>query len=149
MRKIKFILIATLSIFSIITMAQEKPVVNKVVFESHTRGGHKSVEVTAQEMVFEIGTKLSAVKLKNEDWECIITIINNIALQDIEKWESPSKESSRDAAWISSISITVDNDQTFESNTFDNNRSPEKLSQLMECLIGLDKKYNKKDNRFF
>jgi hypothetical protein len=149
MRQIKFILLTIMSLFSIMTMAQEKSVVKKVVFESHTRGGHKSVEITADSMIFKMGAEENKVNLKKEDWECIVSIVNNIALQNIEKWESPSKESSRDAAWISSLSITVDNDQTFESNTFDNNKSPEKLSQLMECLIGLDKKYNKKDNRFF
>jgi hypothetical protein len=147
MEKTKSILILLFSLLATITMAQEYAI-DKVQFESSTRGNRISMEVNSEELTFVKNGNEQKHKLKAEDWQQILSIIKTLSLQTIGQLESPTTKRFSDAAMHSKLTIVTTNEM-FASQTFDNQKPPEPLNVLMERLIQLDKDYNKKENRMF
>ena len=145
-------ILATISILSILLAnscnAQSELDLTQVVFESQIRGGKKQVVINQDQIKFSYNQDEYTAELSKEKWNQLKDIIFKIDMDKYETYSTKNMDRARDAAWHSSISLTLSGDD-YESQNFDNQNAPEQLGELMRFIVALEKKSNKLEKKLF
>jgi protein-tyrosine-phosphatase len=134
-------ILVTVIIFTVImSFAHAQKKVTKIEFSTLTRGSHQltyitkdSVEIVKQNGVDTSEDRLFR-KLKSHDWEDLVKALKTTSLEEIPTLVSPTKNRAFDGARHSSITIIVENGETY-THVFDNENPNEKLQPLMQCIL--------------
>jgi hypothetical protein len=116
---------------------------SEVMFESFTRGGRLSLTIKADSLIImEDDVEMKFSVLAN-DWKKLAGLLDKLEIEKIGSYPAPSSGRSSDAAWHSTIKITV-NGKTYASSEFDNRNAPSKLKDVMNYITEIEKRYSKK-----
>lgn len=126
---------------SLCLWAQQAPV-NKIKFESFTRGYQKTVEISPDSILIE-ESGAQPVKIKRvtqpEEWEQLMRRLEGVNPARLPELETSGKGHARDAALHSTITLFTPS-ATYSSPTFDNYQAPQALSGLMEAIRKIEEK---------
>ncbi len=137
-----------LSLCACLPTAAQKESVNKLLFESKTRGSSRTIEINSKEVIFDKNGTKTNYKIKPEEWERMLLVTDLIPLNEIADMKSPTSKRLSDRALHSKIVIET-TDKTYSSQTFDDLHPPKPLLELMKFLIQLDEDYHHGGELFF
>lgn len=127
----------------IVPFQQEKHNITKVEFTSMTRGYQESVVFTPDsvsgnkpEPGDRTKTKSFHQPLKKQEWKHLSGLVSSIPRAEFENLKSPTNKRAYDGAKHSTITITLDNGETY-LHLFDDETPNEKLQPLMKCIATL------------
>lgn len=109
-----------------------------VIYDSHTRGYHFTATVydTHITVVKEYNGTPQRLEVKPEDVEALKEIISGMTLENINKYEAPTKKRHYDGAPHTSITVFRNNEK-FSSQVFDGGFPPEALTELVNKVLSL------------
>ncbi len=145
--KIEFCLLL-FSLCACIPTTAQKDTVNKLLFESKTRGSSLTLEINSQEVIFDKNGSKTSYKTTSEEWEHLLLVTALISLHKIDDMKAPTNKRASDGAMHSKIIIETTN-KTYSSQTFDDLHPPKPLMELMKYLIQLDEDYHHGGEHFF
>jgi hypothetical protein len=135
--------ILLLAISFLASFQQGNHKITKVEFSSMTRGYQESVVFTPDSVR---GSKPDAgdrskvnafnQSLKKQDWKHLTGLVSSVPRTEFENLKSPTNKRAYDGAKHSTITITLDNGETY-LHLFDDETPNEKLQPLMKCISKL------------
>ena len=137
----KLLLSLVFLFISLCVWAQQAPV-NKIKFESFTRGYKKTVEISPDSVLVEesgANSKKLRRAIQWAEWEQLISALKDVHPANLPGLETKGKVHARDAALHSTITLTTDAG-SYSTPTFDNYQAHAKLSDLMEAIKKIEEK---------
>jgi len=125
--------------------APQQGKISRIEFETATRGYHKNITITSRMIMIkqqsrdDVNEHTMKLKIKQSDWNDLLTLLKNISLDEIATLVSPTMQRASDAARTSTLSV-VDVNGTLYSHTFDNEDPNEKLKPLMTRIIAIERR---------
>ena len=132
-----FIILVTVST---IGSAQDRKV-EKIEFNTLTRGYMENVMITADSVIFTKGGNSKEKQKKNgrlttkKEWKCLLKKIQSIDLSNISELESPTMKRAFDGAKHSKI-VIYNNGKSYQ-HLFDDENPHQILSGLMICIVDI------------
>lgn len=134
------------SFFSLAVSAQSSKEINRIEFNSGTRGYSEQIIITPDSIIsiqqdFKMDQKprVKTRACSAKEWSKLLECLKDVRLTEIETLESPTMKRAYDGASHGSIIITSSDKQTY-SHGFDDEDPHKKLKPLMVEI----KRYRKK-----
>src|SRR5438128_1341528 len=115
---------------------QHRNIINKIEFNTLTRGAHQEIIIT-DDSISIVNRSLTNTtenrlkyKIEKGDWQKLLNALDGISLEQIPSFTSPSNKRAYDGAWHSSIIISTTSHKSF-MHSFDNEEPNQKLKPLM------------------
>lgn len=113
--------------------------ISEIRYETYSRGfaaqyviSEDSISVTNG--TFEKTTQTRAIT--KAEWQNLMATLNNLKIQNIETLEPPTEGRMVDAAAQANLSITQNNN-VFETKTFDHGNAPAPIEPLVKAILRL------------
>ncbi len=118
----------------------EQSSVSSVTYTAMTRGSSYTCIVKKESIHIDSSVDKENQKrnISLKEWESVSALIDSSTLNDIHKFEAPTKESATDRARIATLVLMVEG-KTYESAPFDEGNPPEELRPLIEMILRLAK----------
>lgn len=107
-----------------------------ITYEAITRGSSIEIKATSSLFIYKDVETGKQFKPTKNDWKSIKTLIKEINLSEMYRFNAPSEESSVDAALQATLSIYTHN-MSYRSQTFDHGNPPKELKKIIEKLFDL------------
>ena len=144
----KSIFLIILTIISLQGCAQNNHMLNNdtvVEYTASTRGYFYKTTVTKNTITLtkdRSEIEIEKIDCKKEQWDNIISLINDIEVEKIETFNPPTTKRQVDAAAHTNIAIKI-NDAIYQSQTFDSGSPPVELEPLVKAILTLGKSVEK------
>lgn len=125
--------------------APQQEEVSQIEFATFTRGFHKNIIVTKDQIVIaqqsqgDVSEHTSKSKISKADWNELMLSIKPVSLSNISTLQSPGMQRASDAARTSTLSITDGKGKVY-SHTFDNEDPNEQLKPLLKCILAIEQR---------
>ena len=116
--------------------SQNETGVISIIYEAITRGSSIEIKATSSLFTYKDIEPEKQFKPTKNDWKSVKTLIEEINLSEMYRFNAPSEKSSVDAALQATLSITL-NETTYSSQTFDHGNPPKELKKIIEKLFDL------------
>ena len=108
-------------------------------YESSTRGNFKKVIVKEDAVLttFERdGSKFTTQKMSKETWNRLMTLLNNVNLEQMKDLKAPTNNRASDRAASGKLTV-VTQENTFVSDFFDHGNPPAKIAEITKMIVDL------------
>jgi len=128
--------------------ASELETAQKICFETGTRGSHKIMTITPNQVIFEENGAKRNAPLEEDQWQLILNSLSKLDIAKIDKLRAPTQGRETDQAWHSTIIFTFAKKE-YRSTSFDGELAPKELSALITALKEIDESVNNENQLFF
>ena len=111
-----------------------------IEYQANSRGFHQKIIVQNQNIAVsndrDDKVMPTATKLSNSDWKEVLTLFNEVKLENLQNLKAPTEKRMYDGAAIASFKIII-NDKTYETPSFDHGFPPIEIKKLVDKLVSL------------
>ena len=110
-----------------------------IIYVASTRGFYEKTWITKNSISFTTDRSLKnvmAFKCKEEDWNTLLTLLNEINLKELPELEAPSKNYQVDGAAMANLSIEL-NTETIQTQIFDHGNPPKAIFKLVNKVLSM------------
>lgn len=110
-----------------------------ISYEASTRGFYERTWVTRDSVSFSTDRNLNDIvrsKCKIEDWDVLISLLDEIDVKSLSKLEAPTKMHQVDGAAMATLTVEI-NSETFETTIFDHGHPPKVISSLVKKVLSM------------
>lgn len=130
-------LILPFLLFSLINCNSQQA--DEISYLVQSRGYYSKITVTETILIVQKErneTTAKSFKISKEQWRELQTLVGQIEVGELSNLKTSTQGQQVDAAHSAQLSVRVGS-ATYESNSFDSNNPPEKISKLLAKLLQL------------
>lgn len=133
----KLFLLLTLTFLTACSGLKTKSKNVVLTYEASTRGSF--VKITADENQWSFsrerdGKDVKSSPMKKEDWNQMLTLLDNANFEMLANYSAPSNDRARDAAMIGKFLVRV-KDKEYKSVLFDHGNPPVEIAEVVSKMI--------------
>jgi hypothetical protein len=142
----KIIYVFLFSFLFTVVRCQTTGSISKIEFSTATRGFQKQIFISPDSITEIVdGRKESNVvkrKLTADQWNSLLQDLQDITLNEVPSFPSPTSKRNFDGAHHSTLTITAQDGKTWQ-HSFDDEAPHEKLKPLMGSILKIEKEVRK------
>jgi septum formation inhibitor MinC len=106
--------------------------IDSISYEAHTRGRSVTIFVSDNQLIYNNQN----ITITINNWGTLLSLIEDIRLEDISLLEAPSEERFRDATMSAELKI-ITSKKTYTSTQFDHGNPPKEIAKLVKEILSL------------
>ncbi|MGM5470598.1 hypothetical protein ACS386_09995 [Flavobacteriaceae bacterium LMO-SS05] len=110
-----------------------------ITYEASSRGFYEKIWITKDSISFSNDRNLNIVIAsicKKEDWDALVSLLNEVDIKGLSEMEAPSKMHQVDGAAMATFKVEV-NSTPYETHIFDHGYPPKTISELVNKVFSI------------